>query len=123
MSALDFEDAEETILELFDVTQQGIIVQGAENAAEVVYKLGKNSEQAERLSKIKDPVKFAFAVAKLENDKVKNRKAPPPPEKTVVSSGPKSGVVDSELERLREEAARTGNYTKVTQYKRKKNKA
>lgn len=120
----DFEDAEAVVLESLDQTQQGIIVQGADNPAIVVYALGKNPSRIKELAAIKDPVKFAFTVAKLEKDlRVKNRKAPPPPERKVSGTAPKSGAVDSTLERLRAEAEKTGNYTKVHQYKRDKLKA
>jgi hypothetical protein len=114
----DFEDAEAVAQELFNVTQQGVMLQGADNPALVVYALGKNPKKAQELASIKDPVKFAFAVAKLEKDlKVTNRKAAPPPERVVTGTGRVSGAVDSTLERLRDEAARTGNMTKVIQYK------
>lgn len=120
----DFDDAEEVIQDVFSTTQQGIIIQGSDNPALVVYALGKNSKKAKELSSITDPVKFAFAVAKLETQlKVSNRKAPPAPEKTVGGTGSKSGTVDSTLERLRAEAAKTGNMTKVIAYKRQKRKA
>ena len=117
----DYEDAEDIVQNTLDVTQQGVLLQGAENPAVLVYALGKNPKKAKELSDIKDPVKFAFAVAKLETQlKVQNRKSAPPPEKTIQSSGRISGSVDSTLERLRAEAERTGNYTKVLQYKRSK---
>jgi hypothetical protein len=120
----DFEDAEAVAQELFNVTQQGVMLQGADNPALVVYALGKNPKKAKELADIKDPVKFAFAVAKLEKDlKVTNRKAAPPPERVVSGTGRSSGAVDSTLERLREEAARTGNMTKVVQYKAQKRAA
>jgi hypothetical protein len=115
----DFEDAESTVQELFDVTQQGIVVQGAENPALVIYALGKNPKKAKEIADIKDPVKFAFTVAKLERElKVTNRKAAPPPERTVQGTGRVSGSVDSTLERLRTEAEKTGDMTKVMAYKR-----
>jgi hypothetical protein len=120
----DFDDAEATAQELFNVTQQGVMLQGADNPALVVYALGKNLKKAQELAAIKDPVKFAFAVAKLEKDlKVTNRKAAPPPERIVSGTGRVSGAVDSTLERLREDAARTGNMTKVIQYKAQKRTA
>ena len=120
----DFEDAEAVAQELFNVTQQGVMLQGADNPALVVYALGKNPKKAQELADIKDPVKFAFAVAKLEKDlKVTNRRAAPPPERVVSGTGRSSGAVDSTLERLREEAARTGNMTKVVQYKAQKRAA
>lgn len=120
----DFEEAEAIAQELFNVTQQGVMLQGADNPALVVYALGKNPKKAKELSEIKDPVKFAFAVAKLEKDlKVTNRRQAPPPERIVSGTGRSSGAVDSTLERLREEAARTGNMTKVIQYKQQKRTA
>jgi hypothetical protein len=120
----DFDDAEAIAQELFSVTQQGVMLQGADNPALVVYALGKNPKKAKELSEIKDPVKFAFAVAKLEKDlKVTNRKAAPPPERVVTGTGRSSGAVDSTLERLREDAARTGNMTKVIQYRAQKRAA
>jgi len=120
----DFDDAEAMAQELFNVTQQGVMLQGADNPALVVYALGKNQKKAQELAAIKDPVKFAFAVAKLEKDlKVTNRRAAPPPERIVSGTGRVSGAVDSTLERLREEAARTGNMTKVIQYKAQKRTA
>jgi desulfoferrodoxin (superoxide reductase-like protein) len=120
----DFEDAEAVAQELFNITQQGVVLQGADNPALVIYALGKNPKKAKELSDIKDPVKFAFAVAKLEKElKVTNRRAAPPPERIVSGTGRVSGAVDSTLERLREEAARTGNLTKVIQYKAQKRSA
>jgi hypothetical protein len=117
----DFEDAEAVAQELFNITQQGVVLQGADNPALVIYALGKNPKKAAELAKIEDPVKFAFAVAKLEKElKVTNRKAAPAPERMVSSTGRVSGAVDSTLERLRAEAEKTGNYTKVLQYKRQK---
>jgi len=120
----DFEDAEAVAQELFNVTQQGVVLQGADNPALVIYALGKNPKKAKELSDIKDPVKFAFAVAKLEKElKVTNRKAAPPPERIVSGTGRVSGAVDSTLERLRAEAEKTGNMTKVIQYKAQKRSA
>lgn len=119
----DYEDAEATAQELFNVTQQGIIVRGANNPALLVYALGKNPKKAAELAKLSDPVEFAFAVARLEKDlKVSNRKSAPAPEKIVQNSGRvvSSASVDSTLNRLRAEAERTGDYTKVMEYRRQK---
>lgn len=120
----DYEDAEAIAQEVFNVTQQGVILQGADNPALVIYALGKNPKKAADLAKINDPVKFAFAVAKLEKElKVTNRRAAPAPERVIQGTGRASGAVDSTLERLRAEAEKTGNYTKVLQYKRQKQAA
>lgn len=120
----DFGEAEATALDTLGQVQQGIVVQGAENPALVIYALGKNPAKLKELAAITDPVKFAFAVAKLERDlKVTTKKAPPPPEKVVTGSGSKAGIVDSTLEKLRAEAEKTGDYTKVTAYKKQKRAA
>ena len=72
----DYDDAEEVAQQLFNVVQQGVMIQGAENPALVIYALGKNPKKAKELAAIDDPVKFAFAVAKLESQlKISNRKA------------------------------------------------
>jgi hypothetical protein len=119
----DFEDAESVVLEKFSQTQQGIIVQGADNSALVFYAIGKNPGKASELASITDPVKFAFAVAKLEKElKVTNRKAPPPEKKVASGTAPKGGAVDSTLERLREDARKTGDFSKVNQYRRDQKK-
>jgi hypothetical protein len=120
----DYEDAEAVAQEVFSITQQGVLLQGADNPALVVYALGKNPAKARELAEIKDPVKFAFAVAKLEKDlKVTNRRQAPAPERIITGTGRSSGAVDSTLERLREDAARTGNMTKVIAYKAQKRSA
>lgn len=118
----DYEDAEAFALDTFNVTQQGIVLQGSDNPALIIYALGKNAKRAKELASINDPVKFAFAVAKLETQlKVTNRKAAAAPERTIASGGGRiSGSVDSTLERLREEALKTGDLSKVMAYKRGK---
>lgn len=118
----DYEDAEAFALDTFNVTQQGIVLQGSDNPALIIYALGKSQKRAKELASITDPVKFAFAVAKLETQlKVTNRKAAAAPERTITSGGGRiSGSVDSTLERLREEALKTGDLSKVMAYKRGK---
>lgn len=120
----DYEEAEIAAQEVFSTTQQGILINGADNPAVLVYALGKDPERAKKLAAIKDPVKFAFAVAKIESQlKVQPKKQPPLPEKVVKSSGRMSGAIDHELERLREEAGRTGDISKVVAYKEAKRRA
>lgn len=117
----DFEDAESTVLSTLSVTQQGIIVQGADNSALVVYALGKNPAKAKELAGITDAVKFAFAIAKLETQlkvQAKSKSAPAPEGKIRGGGAAISGSVDSNLERLRAEAEKTGDYSKVTQYRK-----
>lgn len=115
----DYEDAEAAAQDILSVTQQGVIVSGAENPALVVYALGKNPKKAQELASIADPVKFAFAVARLETQmKVTPRKTAPLPESTVRGNARVSAGIDSTLERLRAEAEKTGDMSKVLAHKR-----
>lgn len=115
----DFDDAEATVQDTLNTVQQGVVLQGAENPALVVYALGRNPKKAKELASITDPVRFAWAVAKLEMSlKVTSVKRPPPPERsTPTGNAPMSGSMDSSLDRLRAEAERTGDMTKVIRYK------
>jgi hypothetical protein len=118
----DYDEAEATALDTFNVTQQGIVLQGSDNPALLIYAIGKSTKRAKELAAITDPVKFAFAVAKLETQlKVTNRRASTSPERTITTSGGRvSGSIDSQLERLRAEALKTGDLSKVMEYKRRK---
>lgn len=114
----DFEDAEEFVRGTLSTVQQGIIIKGSKNPEVLIYALGRNHAKAKELAAITDPVEYAFAVAQLETKlKVTPRKAPPP-ERTVSGSGRGSGALDKTLERLRDEAEKTGDMSKVLAYKR-----
>lgn len=115
----DFDEAEDTIKESLSVVQQGILLQGAENSARVVYALGKNPKRLQEIASITDPVKFAFALAKLETQMKDNRrKAETSPEKGIRGSAHISGGKDSKLEALEREAEKTGDRSKVIAHKR-----
>ena len=118
----DYDEVAANAGEVLNATQQGIIVAGSENPALVVYALGKNPKKAAELSKIQDPVQFAFAIAKLEGQlKVSSKRTAPPPENVLTAgTGRSSGSVDSTLERLRAEAEKSGDYSKVIAYKKSK---
>lgn len=120
LGAKDYEDAETMVVDTLSVTQQGIIVQGADNPALVTYALGKNPTRLKELAALSDPIEFAFAVSKLEGQlKIKDRGAPPP-ERTVRGSTGAAVSSDATIDRLRAEAAKTGDYSKVIAYKRQK---
>lgn len=115
----DFDDAEDIVKNTLNVTQQGILVEGAKDAALLTYALGKNPKKLEELAKNTNHIEFAFELARIEEKlKVSNRKAPSP-EKRIKSgsSGGSAGNVDHELERLREKAAKSGDMTELVAYK------
>jgi hypothetical protein len=119
LKARDFEDAEAVIADTLSVTQQGIILDGAEKPALLIYALGKNPKKAAELAAITNPVAFAAAIGRLEASlKVTSRKPSAAPETLVSGNAPKSGAIDNTLDRLRADADRTGDYSKVMAYKR-----
>lgn len=113
----DFDDAEAVLLEQFDATQQGLLVKLAKQPALFAYALGKNPTKAKTLAAIKDPVDFIAAAVRME-EQMKQTKRAPAPEKVLSGGVPGATAVDNRLEKLREEAARTGDFTKVNAYKR-----
>lgn len=115
----DYEDAEETVVGTLAEIQQQVIIAYAKDPALMVYAIGKNPKEMARLAAITDPIEFALEMRDLEKKmKVEKRKPATQPESTISGTAPKSGAVDNQLERLRAEAAKTGDYSKVTQYKR-----
>jgi hypothetical protein len=119
----NYDEAEQAVRDSLDVGQQSIIVENVTRSAHMIKALGDDMKELDALSKIKDPVQFAFAVGRLEKDlKVtKRRKPTTQPEGKVSGSASSSGVVNSSLEKLRDEARKSGNYTKVAAYRKQHN--
>lgn len=121
----DYEDAEEAVIAATSETQQGLLLNGAANSALLVYALGTNPRKLSELAAIKDPVKFVWAAAQLEKElKVTNRKNEKPAPETVPRSSGGAAVQSGNktLERLREEAQKTGDMSKVIAFKRAQRK-
>lgn len=114
----DFDEAEAEAGESLSPTQQAIIIKGAKNPALLIYALGKDPSELKALSSISDPVEFTWKVATMEATQLKvTKKTTPTPERVLQGTGRVSGTVDSTLDRLREEAAKSGDYSKVMKYK------
>lgn len=114
----DFDDAEHVVTSTMTATQQAIILKLPKPEL-MVYAVGKNPAKAKELAAIKDPIDFAFAVAKLETQlKVQPRQAPPAPERKVSGTAAGATSVDNTLARLEAEADRTGDRTKIREYHR-----
>lgn len=115
----DFEEVEEAAKDKLSPTQQGILIHAADNPELILYHLGKNPKKAQELSEITDPIQFAFAAAKLDSQmKIQTRKPATQPEKKPSGSAGLAGAVDQKLAQLEAEAARTGDRTKLIQYKK-----
>lgn len=120
----DYDEAEAIVQSLLPGERQSFILDAMDNPAKVVYALGKNPKKLEELAKIQSHGRFIAEVAKLEVQlKVKPKRAPTKPEQSPKGSAPVTGAMDSTLEKLRQEAERTGDYTKVFAHRRKKEAA
>lgn len=115
----DFDDAEAFVQDTFDVTQQGLLIKVAKDAPTLIYALGKNPKKAAELAGIKDYAEFVAEAVRLELNVKTTRKPATSPERTVsVPTGTGVASTDNTLERLRDEAAKTGEFSKVMAYKR-----
>ena len=119
LGATDYGNTEAIITAVLNQQQQSLILESSENAAKVVYVLGKNPKKLKELAAIQNPIHFAIAVTRLEEGmKREDKKSPPAIDEPVKASG-SSGSVAANLERLRAQAEKSGDYTKVIEFKRK----
>lgn len=115
----DFDGAEHVVQSTLSQLQQNVILHGVDKPELVIYALGSNPAKAKELAAIKDPVKFAIQLGKLETQlKVTPRNNPPAPERQVRGTTAGATAVDNTLARLEAEADRTGDRSKVVAYKR-----
>jgi hypothetical protein len=113
-----FEESEALVQELLSEIQIGIILDGADDPAKVVYAIGKDSKRAKILAAITSPVKFAVAMAKLEVSlKTTKRKPAPAPSSLPKGSAISGGNHDKNLDKLYSEAAISGDMSKIRAYK------
>lgn len=115
----DYEEAEDVIKTTFNPTQQGVLIAASLKPELVVYALGKSQAKMDELAKITDPVRFAAEVARLETKmKVTGTKSKPAPEKRLKAATMPKASGEKKLEQLREQAAKTGDYSQVIAYKK-----
>ncbi|MFL1475197.1 hypothetical protein ACJOYF_18555 [Acinetobacter baumannii] len=119
----DFDDAEENVRDALTPLQHAMIIDGAENPDLLIYHLGTNPKTLKELAALTSPSQFAFKAAKLDAQIEKvPRKPQTSPERKPSGSASLSGTTDSTLNKLRAEAEKTGDFTKVIAYKKQKRK-
>lgn len=120
LGVADFNEAEAEVGSMLNQTQSGLLMRGADDPAALVYALSKSPARLIELSHITDPVKFTVAVAKLEINLSARKTTRPAPEPRISSERSATGhsASSSQLEKLRDEAARTGDYSRVVAYKK-----
>lgn len=113
----DHQGAVATVAKALPEARQAMLVEAlGKDAAKLVYRLHKTPASLEKLASIKSNGKFiAQAAIMAQETKIERRKAAAPAPENKVSGGGVSAaqVGASNLERLREEARKTGDYTKV----------
>lgn len=127
LPANDVDDAESVLLDAL-VSKWGqidgqrrmaMLVNALDNPALFIYAAGKNPGRAKQLAEIEDHTRYIAVASKMELDvKVTKRTPAAAPEKqmTGTASVGVGGAVEATLKRLREEADRTGDRSKVVAY-------
>ena len=116
----DFADAQSRVEDTLNLAQQAVIVKAASDPALFLYAVGKSEAKLAELAKIKDPIKMAALVARMEGAiKVVKRRGAPEPDRPARGSAAMPGGKDKHLEKLEREAERTGDRTALIEYKRK----
>lgn len=116
-----FDEAEDAVKGALSENQQTILIHAfGGKAAPLISGLGQNDKRLKELAGITDPIAFAVAATRLETAMTVSQRKP----RTVPESRPagnSAGGVsgDKTLEKLREEAHRTNDMSKVLEYKRK----
>lgn len=119
----DFDIAEESVRGRLSIEQQNNLLFGADNPAGVVYVLGKNPSELERLSKIKNPSRFGAELAKLEA-RIKRKPSKKPsvkPERIPKGNSGAPGSKQAQYEKLRAQGIKKGDLTAAIQFKRANN--
>jgi hypothetical protein len=126
--ARDYEAAELAAAAVFSVTQQGILIQGSKDPAAMIYGLGKNKAEAEKLAAIKNPIMFARRVFELEQGMAVSKSGAKTasestgrkftPEKALNPGRTGAASKTANLEALKEQARTSGDYSAYLAAKR-----
>jgi len=118
------EAAVKTVVAALSVPLQTALVRYASNPAMVAIALGQNPAKLAKIAENDDPFLFMRAIWELENKIVVNRKKPPAPEagSIVRSSASMTDTSGKTLKKLEDEARKTGDRTKLIDFKRKQNR-
>lgn len=108
----DYDDAKDAVVSVLDIGQQNAIILNLDKdeAAKVVYALGKSPTRLEALGKIKDPVRFGIELAKISMG-VKVTTQPKTKPESALKPGGAASPQTRDLEALRAKAQKSGDYT------------
>jgi flagellar hook-associated protein FlgK len=114
----DLEDAQDAVAGALSLAQQAAVVKAADNPALVFYALGKSPAKLAEVAKVKDIIKFAAAIAKVEGTvKVTKRRKGPALDRPQRGSGVLVSS-DKKLAQLEKQADETGDRTELVRYRK-----
>jgi hypothetical protein len=120
----DFADAESQIIATMTDAQQSTIIMAAKDPARFIYALGRSPNRLAQLAEITNPIKLAAEVARIEGARIMPRKEPANVDTPLKGGARLSNVPKDEKEdALIKEAQRTGDATKLRDYRRAQKQA
>lgn len=107
-----FDELEAAVNDRLSLAQQGVLLHVAGKRAEIVAALGASPKALAKLSAITDPLLLSAEIARMEAGlTTAQRKAPPPPERSIRGGANTAVASKSRLDDLKAKADQTGNYT------------
>lgn len=117
------EEAEAEVISVLSPNRQAMLMDIADDSALLAYALGSNPETLRKVASIKNDARFIKELTKIEmNIKAAPKKTAPPPERTISGSGRTPGATASNLERMKADANKSGDWTSYLAAKRKAGK-
>lgn len=115
--APDYDEVEDTVVATLSPEKQALLKLGVEDTAKLVYALGKSPNKLAELEQL-DPVSFVKQLGIMEfqmSQKSRNPNKPQPKQHELTGA---AGGGDSKLAKLEAEAAKTGDRSKVAEYRK-----
>lgn len=118
------DDTEARVVSRLNGAQQTVLMDVCEDPAKVVAALAKTPKILEELAGITKVHKFAHRLAQIEGKITMTTKSPPPPETKLRGGGPTSDAVSTvPLDKLRDRAESSGDWTQYLAEKRRRAEA
>lgn len=116
----DYDARSSVVKDALTEGQLAVLINGADNPAQVIYALGRSQSRLDMLSGEQNLARFAVMLGKMEKDiKVSKRTAPSPDSPVRGATGSLAATgTDKKLAALEKEAERTGDRSKIAAYRR-----
>lgn len=124
IGAKDYEATEDKALEVLGQATANHIIDNFDDSHIILYYLGKNPDEAKRIAHLLETqsIKGVAEVGRLSAQlqiKPKNKTVADPDEEIISDGNAQEGQLERKLEKLRDQAAKTGNMKALMEFKRK----